>query len=276
MAQDTVFSEKIEQIFNPEGETMIMGILNITPDSFSDGGKYLTEKEWLKQCRKMVKEGADIIDIGGFSTRPGAKWVSIKEEENRVLPVIKSVRKHFPELLISVDTFRASIAQKAVNAGANIINDISGGQFDKKMFTTVARLDVPYVLMHNNKTWETMHDKKIKGDVIDSVKNFIEKKYLKLIKMGATKIIIDTGFGFGKTEKQNFELITRLKLIRSHNQPILAGISRKSMIPKTNGEKPKDVLKKISGMHFGLILSGATILRVHDVKEAKEILKLLS
>ena len=133
-AQDTDFSQKIEQIFNIEGDTLIMGILNVTPDSFSDGGKYVLEKDWLKQCSKMVKEGADIIDIGGYSTRPGAKKVSVKEEENRVLPVIKSIRKHFPTLLISVDTFRASVAEKAVKAGANMINDISGGQFDTKMF----------------------------------------------------------------------------------------------------------------------------------------------
>ena len=270
MAQDTVFSEKIARIFDLDGELMIMGILNITPDSFSDGGKYLKEKDWLKQCKKMVTEGADIIDIGGVSTRPGATQVSATEEAKRVLPVIKSVRKHFPELLISVDTFRAALAEKAVKAGANIINDISGGQFDKKMFATVARLNVPYILMHSNKTPETMHNKNIKGDINEALITYFKSKIKSLTKLGFSKIIIDPGIGFGKTLEQNYKLTGHLQLENIFEQPIMMGISRKSMITKALDIKSKDALNATSVLHVFCLLSGAKILRVHEVKEAKQ------
>ncbi len=272
MAQDTVFSQKIEQIFNPNADTIIMGILNNTPDSFLDGGKYRLEKDWLKQCHKMVKEGADIIDIGGFSTRPGSGIISIKEEEKRVIPVIKSVRKNFPTVLISVDTFRASVAQKAAKAGANIINDISGGQFDTKMFETVARLNVPYILMHSNKSLETLHEKKINTDdnIHQALITFFESRIKKLNKLGFSQIIIDPGIGFGKTIEQNYELVRHSELFNTFNQPIMIGVSRKSMITQVLNVKPKDALNATSVLHVFCLAEGAKILRVHNVKEAKQ------
>ncbi len=270
-AQDTVFSQKVARIFSSNAEVQIMGILNITPDSFYDGGSYLQEQEWLNQTQKMVDEGADIIDIGGQSTRPNSTIVSSEEETKRLIPVVVSIRKHYPELLISVDTFYASVAEQAVNAGANIINDISGGTFDDAMFATIARLDIPYILMHNNGSIITMHDKDETKNIRADVASFLETQIAKLKALGFTKIIIDPGFGFGKTIEQNYELLTDFDYLKALPYPILAGISRKSMITKLLNIKAKDALNGTTALNMKCILAGAKLLRVHDVKEAKDV-----
>ena len=273
-AQDTVFSQKVVRIFSSNAEVQIMGILNITPDSFYDGGSYLQEQEWLNQTQKIVDEGADIIDIGGQSTRPNATVVSAEEEAKRLIPVVKSIRNRFPELLISVDTFYASVAELAANAGANIINDISGGTFDEVMFTTIARLDIPYILMHNNGSISRMHDKDETKNIRADVASFLETQIAKLKAFGFTKIIIDPGFGFGKTLEQNYELLTDFDYLKALPYPILAGISRKSMITKLLNIKTKDALNGTTALNMQCILAGAKLLRVHDVKEAKEVVKI--
>ena len=275
-AQDTIFSEKIARIFNPNGEAMVMGILNITPDSFHDGGKYLSEKEWLLQTERMVSEGADIIDIGGQSTRPGAIIISEEEEETRLIPVVKSVGKHFPELLISVDTFRSSVAAKAIESGANIINDISGGTFDADMFPLIARLDVPYVLMHIKGSLETMHQENIKEDAVKEVVGFLETQANKLKALGARQIIIDPGFGFGKTLDQNYKLLSGLPFLKPLSYPILVGISRKSMITKLLNIKREEALSATTALNIIALQGGAKIIRVHDVKEAKQAVQIAS
>lgn len=256
---------------------MIMGILNITPDSFSDGGKYLLENDWLLQTKKMVDEGADIIDIGGFSTRPGAAEVSAEEEEGRIIPVIKSVRKHFRDVIISVDTFRAAIAEKAVEAGANIINDVSGGMFDEAMFATVAKLNVPYILMHNNSSFKTMHDKRTENaNLNNEIIDFFKERISKLKGLGFSKIILDPGFGFGKTQEQNYGMVRDLGLQSIFEEPFLVGVSRKSMVTKLFGIKAEESVAATSVVHVFCLLEGARILRVHDVKEAKQTVELVN
>ncbi len=272
--QDTDFYKKIDQIFNPKAEPMVMGILNITPDSFYDGGNYLLEKDWLQHTKQMVGEGADIVDIGAFSTRPGFETISLEEEEKRLLPVVISVRKHFANVLISVDTFRATIAEKAVDAGANIINDISGGTFDDAMFANVARLNVPYILMHINGDLKTMHEKIITDDIAETINEFFAKQINKLRDKGFNKIIIDPGIGFGKTIEQNYEIINNIFQIDFWDLPILIGISRKSFITKSLNIKTEDALQATSALHNICIDNGAKILRVHDVKEAKQLIEL--
>ena len=272
MAQDTAFYEKIDQIFNPNGDALVMGILNITPDSFSDGGSYLSEAEWMAQCTTMVNQGADIIDIGGFSTRPGFTEVSPQDEENRVIPVILSIRKQFPNLLISIDTFRAPLAEKAVRAGANIINDISGGQFDAQMFATVARLHVPYVLMHNSPALQTMHaNRTVNPNIVQEVFDFLQTQSQKLEALGTNKIIIDPGFGFAKTLEDNFALHQHLQTFQSLPYPLLIGISRKSMIKASSTTDPESRQTRTTDLHRSALANGARILRVHDVAHAKQL-----
>jgi dihydropteroate synthase len=273
MAQGTAFYEKIDQIFNPNGDALVMGILNITPDSFSDGGSYLSEAEWMAQCTTMVKQGADIIDIGGFSTRPGFTEVSPQEEENRVIPVILSIRKQFPNLLISIDTFRATLAEKAVRAGANIINDISGGQFDAQMFATVARLQVPYVLMHNSPALQTMHaNRTVNPNIVQEVFDFLQTQSQKLKALGTNQIIIDPGFGFAKTLEDNFALHQHLQTFQSLPYPLLIGISRKSMIKATSTTDTESRNARTTDLHRSALANGARILRVHDVAHAKQLI----
>ncbi|MBA3705675.1 MAG: dihydropteroate synthase [Bacteroidetes bacterium] len=272
--QDTVFSQKIEPLFIGQTTSLVMGILNITPDSFFDGGKYNTEEEWLSRVSKMISEGADIIDIGACSTRPGAIIISEQEETERLIPVIKSVRKHFPGTLISADTFRASIAEKAVNAGATIINDISGGTMDTEMFPAIARLQVPYVLMHMQGTPQTMQENPQYGNVTEEVLSFFNDRIGKLKALGFEKIILDPGFGFGKRLEHNYQLLRDLEKFQSFNYPILVGFSRKSMINKILNTKPENALNGTTILNTIALEKGATILRVHDVKEAKEVIKI--
>jgi len=270
VAQDTVFYEKIEQIFNHNSPPLIMGILNVTPDSFFDGGKFTSEIKWLEHTQQMIDEGADIIDIGAYSTRPGATNVSEQDEMERLVKVIKSVRKQFPELLISVDTFRASIAIKAIEAGANIINDISGGTMDDMMFSTIAKLRVPYVLMHIQGTPETMQEKPQYINVTDEVFAFFTSKLKELKDLGVSKVILDPGFGFGKTLEHNYQLLENLEKFNSIGLPVLVGFSRKSMVCKLLKVKPEEGLNGTSVLNTIALEKGAKILRVHDVKEAKE------
>lgn len=270
VAQDTVFYEKVEQIFNHNSPPLIMGILNVTPDSFFDGGKFTSEIQWLEHTQQMIEEGADIIDIGAYSTRPGATNVPEQDEMERLVKVIKSVRKQFPELLISADTFRASIASKAIDAGANIINDISGGTMDDAMFSTIAKLKVPYILMHIQGTPKTMQEKPQYINVTDEVFAFFTSKLKELKDLGVSKVILDPGFGFGKTLEHNYQLLENLEKFNSIGLPVLVGFSRKSMVCKLLKVKPEEGLNGTSVLNTISLEKGAKILRVHDVKEAKE------
>lgn len=275
MAQDTVFYQKIKRIFDQRSEPVIMGILNVTPDSFFDGGKYVEEQSWLEQTRKMSDAGATIIDIGACSTRPGAPDVPETEEINLLIPVIKSIREHFPEALISADTFHAKTAELAVKTGANIINDISGGTMDPAMFETIAKLNVPYVLMHIQGTPQTMQKNPKYADVVEEVHAFFTEKLEILKKIGHTKVILDPGFGFGKTVEHNYLLLKNMERFQSFGLPVLAGLSRKSMVNKLLNISSKDALNGTSVLNTIALQNGAKILRVHDVKEASEVVKIV-
>jgi len=274
-AQDTFFSLKTERIFDQKANPVIMGILNVTPDSFFDGGKYTQEAAWLEQAGKMLEEGAGIIDVGAYSSRPGAEHISEDTESARLLKVVASLRKHYPGALISVDTFRAAIAEKAVDSGADIINDISGGTLDDRMFETVARLNVPYVLMHIRGTPQNMQEQPVYRDVVKEVHEFLETRLRRLNELGLKKVILDPGFGFGKTTEHNLELFRNLELFANLNAPLLVGISRKSIVNKVLNIKSKDALNGTTVLNTIALQKGAKIIRVHDVKEAKEAVTLV-
>ena len=253
----------------------VMGILNITPDSFFDGGKFQNEKEILLQTEKMLFEGATFIDVGAYSSRPGAKHISESEEIKRIVPVIELLIKNFPEIIISVDTFRSKIARETVHAGATIINDISGGKMDAKMFETVADLQVPYILMHMLGTPQNMQQNPVYKNVIQEIISFFAEQIFKLHLLKLNDIIIDVGFGFGKTNEHNFEILKNLSLFKSLDTPILAGISRKSMLYKTLDVSAQEALNATTSANTIALLNGANILRVHDVKEAIEAVKIV-
>lgn len=249
-----------------------MGIMNVTSDSFFDGGKYQGLSATLKHCEDMISGGADIIDVGAFSTRPGAGFVPEVEEAERLIPVVKAVRKEFPNILTSIDTFRQSIARQSVEEGADIINDISGGTFDEKMIPYIGQNHIPYVLMHGSDSLETMHhDNIISENVCETVKQFFENQLGKLKKFGRQQVILDPGIGFNKTIECNFELLDRMERYRIADFPILIGISRKSLIYKTLGVTPNESLNGTTVLNTIALLRGADILRVHDVKEAAEV-----
>lgn len=256
-------------------EPIVMGILNITPDSFYDGGKYLEENQILKRVIKIINEGARIIDIGAFSTRPGAKTISTDEELNRIIPVIRQIKSIFPRTLISVDTFRSLVARQSIEAGASLINDISGGEMDESMFETVRELNVPYILTHIKGTPQTMQSNPKYADVVLEIISYFHKKIILLQRLGVSDIILDPGFGFGKTIDHNFEILKRLDEFTIFNLPIMVGISRKSMIYKTLNSTPDDALNGTLSLDTIALQKGAKILRVHDVKEAVEITKLV-
>jgi dihydropteroate synthase len=253
-----------------------MGILNITPDSFFQGSRFTTEREILSQTEKMLSEGATFIDVGGYSSRPGAEDISIKEEQSRVLKAIKAILKEFPYSVISVDTFRSIVAYQAVQEGALLINDISAGELDSKMFETVAALKVPYIAMHMRGTPQTMNSLASYDNLIKEVMDYFVERIKKLKALRINDIIIDPGFGFAKTIDQNFELLTHLDYFQNLDRPVLAGLSRKSMIWKTLGITPEDALNGTTALNTAAVLKGASILRVHDVKEAVEVIKLYS
>lgn len=253
----------------------IMGILNATPDSFYDKSRVSNNKKTLEATiNKMVADGVDILDIGGYSTRPGADDISPTEEIRRVLPVIKLAKSLHPNVLISVDTFRSQVAEAAVSEGASIVNDISGGTLDKKMPLAVANLKVPYILMHNRGTPKGMQAQAIYQNVVTDVLTELQQRVLLFEEKGVKDIIIDLGFGFAKTVDHNFALLNSLEFFQSLNRPILVGISRKSMIYKTSGNLPQDALNGTTALHMLALLKGANLLRVHDVKEAKETVTL--
>lgn len=256
-------------------EPKVMGILNITPDSFFDGGKFIEETQILKQIEKMLKEGATFIDIGGYSSRPGAKDISEEEEKSRVLPAVEVALKKFPDCIISVDTFRSTIAKLAVEAGAGLINDISGGSLDKKMPEVVASLNVPYILMHMQGTPQSMTSQTNYENLLKEMINYFHQKIYAFQALGIKDIIIDPGFGFAKTIDQNFELLKKLDYLKVLEKPMLVGLSRKSTIWKTLSIKPEEALNGTTALNTVALLKGASILRVHDVKEAMEVVKLI-
>lgn len=252
----------------------VMGILNLTPDSFYDGGSYGALADAISQVEKMLNEGATFIDVGAYSSRPGATDITVIEEERRLIPVIEELVKIFPEVLISVDTFRASVAQKAVKAGAALINDISAGLLDPQMMEVVGNLGVPYIMMHLRGSPQTMKDLTSYEDVTKEVLLYFSER---VAMAGAHKIkdlVIDPGFGFAKDATQSFELLKKLELFKSLEKPLLAGVSRKSMIYKTLHTSPNQALNGTTALHMFALQKGANILRVHDVKEAVEVVTL--
>jgi dihydropteroate synthase len=255
---------------------VVMGILNVTPDSFYDGGRYSNEDSILIRVEQMIEEGVSIVDIGASSTRPGAKIIPVKEELNRLLPAIRSIRSHFPTLFLSADTFRSEVAKEAVMAGADIINDIAGGDLDAAMFSTVAALRVPYVLMHMQGTPETMQLAPDYTDVTEEIAACFREKIALLEETGVSQLILDPGFGFGKTVDHNYELLKNLSDFLSFGYPLMAGLSRKAMINKALGTRPDTSLNGTTAANSVALLKGASILRVHDVREAAEAVKIVS
>ena len=254
----------------------VMGILNVTPDSFYDGGQYKDESSILKQVETILNEGATFIDIGGYSSRPGADYVSEAEELSRVVPVVEIILKHNPETLISIDTFRSEVAKKSIEAGAAIINDISAGHLDKNMIATVGQLGVPYIMMHMKGNPKTMHQQTDYDDLIKDINSYFAERIAKAHAAKINDIIIDPGFGFAKTTEQNYELLNNMELLQIVDKPILAGGSRKSMIYKTLNTTSENALNGTTALHMVALQKGAKILRVHDVKEAMECVTLFN
>lgn len=253
-----------------------MGILNVTPNSFYDGGKYSEDKSILFQVEKMLAEGATFIDIGAYSSKPSAAYVSDEEEISRLLPIIKLVLKHFPETLISVDTFRSNVAKAGIETGACIINDISAGSLDENMMKTAAELQVPYVMMHMKGNPQTMQSLANYENVTKEILFYFSEKVAQARSFGINDLIIDPGFGFAKTLEQNFELMNNLELFQMLELPLLVGISRKSMIYKTLETSADFALNGTTVLNTIALQKGANILRVHDVKEAVEAIKLVN
>lgn len=276
--KDTVFYTK--KTLNIKGRVLdlekpvVMGILNITPDSFYDGGKYKTDHGVLSQVEKMLKEGAAIIDVGSYSSRPGAAEVSEAEEVQRVTEAITLILKEFPKTIISVDTFRSQVAEVAVDKGAAMVNDISGGEADNKMFEVIAKLGVPYILMHMRGTPRTMQSMTTYDNLMGDILDYFQNKVKSLQSLGVKDIILDPGFGFAKTLNQNYELLKNLKYFNVLNLPMLVGLSRKSMIYKALDITPESALNGTSILNTIALMNGVAILRVHDVKEANEAINL--
>lgn len=253
---------------------LIMGILNVTPDSFFDGGQHNTLEAASKKAEQLINHGANILDIGAYSSRPGAPLISSQEEIDRALPIIEFLSKNYPDTLLSIDTFRADVAQQAVQVGAHIINDISGGSLDEHMFATVASLQVPYILMHMQGTPETMQQYTDYEDIVEDIAVYFGERIAKLRSLGVKDIILDPGFGFSKTIAQNYDLLHRIAELQYLELPILAGISRKSMIYKKLEITPQQALSATTALNTLLLQKGVQILRVHDVLEAKQLVTL--
>lgn len=253
---------------------LVMGILNVTPDSFYDGGKYQEEGALLKQAEAMLAEGAQIIDVGGMSSRPGSEVISVEEELERVLPAVRALRRRFPEVVISIDTVHSRVAAEAVAAGASMVNDISAGRFCTDMYRVVAGLGVPYVLMHMQGAPKDMQRQPEYEDVVQEVLDFFIAEAGKLRQAGVTDIILDPGFGFGKTVAHNYQLLRNMHVFKILDYPILAGLSRKSLISKVLGISPAGALNGTTALNMAALQQGAKILRVHDVRPAVETIKL--
>lgn len=253
----------------------VMGIVNLTPDSFFQGSRFSwNDGSAKKGIEKMILDGADLLDLGGYSSRPGAAEVSTDEEMDRVLPVIQWVKSNFPNTLLSIDTFRSKIAEEAVKSGANLVNDISAGDLDPEMLKTVGQLKVPYIAMHMRGNPQTMQKKTEYSDLFSEILHFFSEKVEKFRIFGINDAIIDVGFGFAKTLDQNYLLLRHLSYFKTLGLPILAGVSRKSMIYKFLEISPNEGLNGSTALHMQALIQGANILRVHDVKEAKETVKL--
>ena len=252
----------------------VMGILNITPNSFFDGGRYSSEEEILAKVEKMLAEGATFIDIGAYSSKPSAEFVSVEEELDRIVPVVQLLIKHFPGILISIDTFRSEVAKACIENGAAIINDISAGNLDDKMLEVIAKYQVPYIMMHMRGTPETMQTMTEYEDVVKEVLFYFSEKISQARSLGINDLIIDPGFGFAKTIVQNYEVMQKLELFHNLELPMLIGISRKSMIHKTLGITADEALNGTTFLNTIALTKGAHILRVHDVKAAVECVKL--
>ncbi len=277
-AKVTLFSTK--KTLNLRGNLLdlthplVMGIVNNTPDSFYDGGSYHSDEGLKQRIETIAGEGVDIIDIGGYSSRPGATEVSDAEEHDRVLQALEIAREVAPHIPISIDTFRAKVAQAAVDRGADMINDISGGNLDESMFDTIAKLRVPYVLMHMKGTPHTMNSHTDYQYLITEIAQYFVTKLRQLTSMGVKDIILDPGFGFAKTAEQSYQLLKELQYFKVLNQPIMAGVSRKSMIYRSLGITPERALNGTSVLNTIALLNGASILRVHDVAAAREVVEL--
>ncbi|WP_286760628.1 dihydropteroate synthase [Salegentibacter sp. UBA1130] len=252
----------------------VMGIINATPNSFYAESRKTSETEILKQVEQMLKDGADFIDVGGYSTPPGAPKVEEPEELKRVLPAVEKILKHFPETLISVDTFRAGVAEKSIEAGAAIINDIAAGSLDSGMMKTVAKYQVPYIMMHMRGTPQTMKELNQYDDLVQDILFYFSEKINTARTLGINDLIVDPGFGFAKNISQNFELLSKLELFKTLELPILAGLSRKSLIYKTLNTSAQEAINGTTFLNTIALSKGASILRVHDVKEAIECTKL--
>lgn len=253
----------------------VMGILNTTPDSFFDGGKYKDAKKALQQVEFMLSEGATFIDVGAYSSRPKATHISEEEELQRILPMVDLLLKEFPDVLLSIDTFRSKVAHECLLRGSALINDISGGSLDEEMLATIAKHRVPYIIMHMKGTPQTMHTQTNYVNLIQEIRYYFSKKVAAARSLGINDLIIDPGFGFAKTMGQNFELLQNLDLFHMLELPILVGLSRKSMIHKTLGKDAEGALNGTTVLHTFALQKGAHILRVHDVREAMESIKLI-
>lgn len=252
-----------------------MGILNVTPDSFYDGGRFRNSSAVMRQVDQMLEEGATFIDVGAYSSKPNADNVSETEELQRILPVIDLIVKNFPEVILSVDTFRSEVAKQCIEAGASLINDISAGRLDEKMLGTVAALKVPYIMMHMRGNPKTMQQQTNYDDLIKDILFYFSKRIEKAKALGIIDLIIDPGFGFAKTLEQNYQLLNKLELLNITNLPILVGMSRKSMIYNTLDISAKNALNGTTVLNTIALQKGASVLRVHDVKEAMECIKLV-
>lgn len=252
-----------------------MGILNVTPDSFYDGGRFRNSSAVMRQVDQMLEEGATFIDVGAYSSKPNADNVSETEELQRILPVIDLIVKNFPEVILSVDTFRSEVAKQCIEAGASLINDISAGRLDEKMLGTVAALKVPYIMMHMRGNPKTMQQQTNYDDLIKDILFYFSKRIEKAKALGIVDLIIDPGFGFAKTLEQNYQLLNKLELLNITNLPILVGMSRKSMIYNTLDFSAKNALNGTTVLNTIALQKGASVLRVHDVKEAMECIKLI-
>ena len=253
----------------------VMGILNVTPDSFSDGGRFNQMDKAIQHCAQMMADGADFIDIGGCSTRPNNAIATESEEMERVVPVLKAIRKTFPDTLISIDTFRKNVAEACINEGADLINDISGGLFDDEMLPYIGKNHIPYVMMHCIGTPETMHQYTLGGDIHQTVMDFFARQCKVLEAFGDQQVFLDPGIGFGKSLEANYQLLNDLERYRYNNLPILIGLSRKSLIFKVLGNTPQDTENGTTVLNTLALLHGADILRVHDVKNAREAIELV-
>ncbi|MCD0469261.1 dihydropteroate synthase [Flavobacterium sp. JAS] len=252
----------------------VMGILNVTPNSFFDGGKYKNEAEIISQVDKMLSEGATFIDIGAYSSKPSAEFVTEQEEIERIVPVIELILKHFPETLLSIDTFRAAVTKASIESGAALINDIAAGELDDKMVEVIAQYNVPYIMMHMRGNPQTMQSLTQYDDIVKEMLFYFSEKVKHARSLGINDLILDPGFGFAKTTDQNYEVLQKMELFNLLELPVLAGVSRKSMIYKTLGNTAQDALNGTTVINTIALTKGAKILRVHDVKEAMECVTL--